>query len=589
MKKFYLILFAAAAFVAAACEKTPADNPTPPTPAVSATDPVMSTLTDTEINGTKIDASMTVAGLVSDPATKKGIAGVNVTDGYGWVKTDANGVYQMKANAKARKIYITTPAAYKIGQSSDGHPNFYTKKNVESGKKYRVDFFLEPLGAPETEFTLLALGDPQCRNTAEVARFNTETIKRIKQDVATLGHIYAVTLGDVTFDSNDTYYPLYSAMKNVTVGDWTVPFFQCMGNHDHDATRVVTSDDRETMQYKAQDTFIRNFGPQDYSFDRGNAHIIVMDNVWVYGSASSSNSNKKTCDYYSGFSEDQYKWLQQDIANVDHPETKVALICCHIPFRGGGGSTTGSNMNRDKHYADVLTLLTQFNEAHIMIGHTHYHQNYIHTGYKTKNGQPVYEHIHGAACGAWWASNSNVTGGPNGYTAYHFDGPAIKNWQALNSNFEHSFQLRVYDGNQEFSGSKGYRLKWSSTSNAAGNFTAPGFAKAANSFVAEVFNDDNANWKLEFWQNGAKVGDFTRAAESGICNIPLVAFWFNEKNKNSSTWTSTTASHYWYFTPSSGIPSSEKNWEVRAYHTVPSSGQVNTYTVNKLTTDYSTF
>ena len=377
-------------------------------------------------------------------------------------------------------------------------------------------------------------------------------------------------------------------MKNVKAGSWTIPFFQCMGNHDHDATKVVSSDDQPTMQYKAQGTYVSYFGPQDYSFDRGDAHIIVMDNVWVYGSSSTSNSNKVTCSYYSGFSDQQYAWLQQDIANVENPASKVVLLCCHIPFRGGG-SKTGSNMNKDKHYADVLTLMKQFNEAHIMIGHTHYNQNYIHTAYTTKNGQPVYEHIHGAACGAWWASNSNVTGGPNGFTAYHFNGPTIRNWQGMNTNFENSFQLRVYDGNQEFSGSKGYRLKWSNTSNTVNSLPAPGFAAAANAFVVEVFNDDKANWKVEFWQNGAKAGDFVRAAESGICNVPLVAFWFNEKNKTTDTWTSKTASHYWYYKPASGIPSSEKNWEVRAYHTIPASGQVNTYTASKLTTDYSTF
>ena len=187
MRKFYLILFAAAALVAAACEKNRAVDPTPVTPTESTTDPVMATLTDSQINGTSIGADMTVAGLVKNVKTGQGIAGVNVTDGYGWARTDANGVYQMKANDLARKIYITTPAAFKIGQSSDGHPNFFTKKNIERGKKYRVDFFLEPLDAAETEFTLFAIGDPQCRNTAEVARYTTETIKKIKQDAADAG------------------------------------------------------------------------------------------------------------------------------------------------------------------------------------------------------------------------------------------------------------------------------------------------------------------------------------------------------------------------------------------------------------------
>lgn len=51
-------------------------------------------------------------------------------------------------------------------------------------------------------------------------------------------------------------------------------------------------------------------------------------------------------------------------------------------------------------HAGVLDLLSEFAEAHIMIGHTHYQQKYIHT----RNGKKIFEHIHGAACGAWWTS-----------------------------------------------------------------------------------------------------------------------------------------------------------------------------------------
>ena len=107
--------------------------------------------------------------------------------------------------------------------------------------------------------------------------------------------------------------------------------------------------------------------------------------------------------------------------------------------------------------------------------------------------------------------------------------------------------------------------------------------------MAEIWNDDYANWKVEFWQNGAKVGDFTRAADGNICNIPCVSYWYNEGGKTTDTYVNKTASHFWYYKPASGVPSSEKNWEVRATQTIATSGQTNTYTANKLTTDYSTF
>ena len=68
-----------------------------------------------------------------------------------------------------------------------------------------------------------------------------------------------------------------------------------------------------------------------------------------------------------------------------------------------------------------------------MIGHTHYPQNFINTDYKTAGGKAIYEHIHGAACGAWWSSNCNVTGAPNGFAIYTVSNGNVKNWQAMNA------------------------------------------------------------------------------------------------------------------------------------------------------------
>ena len=107
--------------------------------------------------------------------------------------------------------------------------------------------------------------------------------------------------------------------------------------------------------------------------------------------------------------------------------------------------------------------------------------------------------------------------------------------------------------------------------------------------MAEVFNDDDRNWKLEMWQNGEKIGDFKRLANGSCCNICLAAYFFNELSKNSDSWTNKTASHYWYFVPASAKPSSEKNWEVRATQTIPTSGKINTYGCTSFTTDYSQF
>lgn len=542
------------------------------------------------INGTQIDEGMNAVGLVSDATTGKGIPGIPVTDGYSYVVTDANGVYQMAANRYTRNIYLSVPSNFKIPLDPDTHlPLIYSTKKFDKNTINRNDFKLEPQ-AVEEKFTLVMIGDPQCQTTAQINRYTTETVPSM---LSTLnqGHAegrypnaYGITLGDIVFDSTDLWGGMKKSMSNLKLNDGSYfPIFQCIGNHDHNSLE-------QNSDYDATGKFVEFFGPTDYSFNRGQAHIIVMDDIQCTKVSSNSSPNRYTWGYNGGITKIQYQWLQDDIAHVDNKSQKIAVLCMHIPMRAGA-SSGGSSFNTSAFYKEVLTLLKGFKEAHIMIGHTHYAQNYIHTSYNCAGGKPIYEHVHGAACGGWWSCDSNVTGAPNGYSVYEIEGNTVKNWILLGSKTSPDYQMRVYDGNQLYNGSKGYEYAWFRSSNVGGssNITAVGNANLKNAFVAEVFNDDDRNWKLEMWQNGAKVGDFKRLTNGSCCNICLASYFFNELGKNSDSWTNKTASHYWYFVPSSFKPAEEKNWEVRATQTIPTSGVVNNYFCTSLTTDYHEF
>lgn len=548
-------------------------------------------LKDANISGTDISKSINTAGLVKNSKTGKGIEGVCVTDGYNYVKTDKNGVFQMNRNSLARKIYITVPSEYEIPLDSKKHlPEFFTPGILDKSKNYRADFNLTPLSESENEFTLIMIGDPQCSDNSESVRYRGETVKDV---IKTAGNVrnntYCVTLGDITFDSTNMWPTMANTMSNIKNGNKYLPFFQCIGNHDHNSLSTDTADN-EMDDYNATAKFVETFGPTDYSFDRGNAHIIVMDDIPVNTIGTSSRPNGKTWNYAAGFTDTQYNWFKQDVANVEDIANKVGFICLHIPFRGGTSSTTsGATVNNSRHYGDFLNEMQKFKEFHIMIGHTHYQQNYIHSR-KCAGGEAIYEHIHGSACGAWWASDCNVTGGPNGYSVYSVKGANVTNWYMKGSHKNADYQLRVYDGNKVFTGTKKYEYAWYNATNTWAGITAKGKDVFKNAFVADVFDDDKANWKVEFWQNGAKVGNFTRAADGGLSNVTVCAYWFNEKGKTTDTYASTTASHYWYYVPASKSPSGEKNWEVRAVFTVPTNkSQVNTYTRNSFTSDYSEF
>ena len=590
MKKIINYLFFAAALVAgAACEK-PVDPDDPNT----GKDEHL-----TELNGTQISEDANMIGMVKD-ASGKPLEGIPVTDGYTYVLTDANGVYQIVGSRYARKAYLSIPSGYEVPLDEKTHlPAFFSTGTIIRDKQNRYDFTLTPLSSPEDKFTLVMIGDPQCKSDAQVHRYVTETIPSIQEALSTHAsqypNPYAITLGDITFDSTNTWEGMKNSMSNVKVGNRYLPFFQTIGNHDHNSTTKT--------DFEATASFFETFGPTDYSFDRGNIHVIVMDDVLATETASNSSPNKFTWKYNGGFTTHQWKWLQADLDLVKDKSQKCVVLCCHIPFRQGSASG-GSNVNKaDAYYTEVLSAFRAFKEAHIMIGHTHYAQNYLHNSYRTKNGLPIYEHVHGAACGAWWNCNRNSIGQPNGYSLYECDAKngTITNWVAKSTKDDFGYQMRVYDGQQIYTGSNNYKYAWTTVTdgglgamNVSGTTDktkvfSKGNAAFKDAFVAAVWNDDAAYWKVEMYQNGAKVGDFKRIGDGGSCDVCSSSFYYNELNMTSDSYATKTASHYWYYVPASCNPTSEKNWEVVATQTIPTSKETNVYRCNVFTVDYTGF
>ena len=552
---------------------------------------------DTHINGTELQAGMTGVGLVRDSATGKGIPGVPVTDGYKFTVTDENGVYQMVLDERCRNVYLTVPAAYQIPLDGQYHaPRFYSTEPIRPSAVNRNDFQLAPLSEPEDDFTLVVIGDPQCQTSKGLGYFTKQhgsypgTIPDIQATVneglasGEYKHVYALTLGDIVFDSSNMWDAMRDAMSNVRISSGWLPFFQCIGNHDHTAT---TDND-----YDATALFVSHFGPTDYSFDRGAAHIVVMDDMNVTSTLPASYPDKKTWSFFSGFVPEQWEWLKQDLALVKDKESKMIVFCTHVPFREGfPWPVEGTpNIITFCYHGEILSAMSEFHSAELMVGHVHYPAHYIHKDYVCKGGRPVMEHLHQAACGGWWNCHSSVTGGPNGYTVYSIHGADVVDWTNKGTGRPKDYQFRVYDGNQLYSGTRKYDFHWyaDATGGPSAN-PAYGNPLLEGCFVAEVWDDDDTWWTVELFQNGLKAGDFTRVPDGTTSNMALASYAFNELGKDAVSWTDRTHSHYWYYKPASGQPASEKNWEVVVTHTIPGSGIKRVFRRSDLTTDYSEF
>ena len=218
-----------------------------------------------------------VTGTVRDQSGNP-VADVAVTDGYRVVKTNSNGVYEIPRNVKAKFIYYTTPAEYEVAVAADGYPLFF--KNINDDN---LDFVLGEKITKQDKWHLYVMADPQTNQTGKmcIPFFRDYMATDIKALVENEGFnsakdwngqrlAYGMVLGDVIWNSAKESYmgSMKEAMSPAKTG---VSWFTVPGNHDWYATDYDTN--------PSLDCFHKIFGPTNYSFDRGDVHIVGMNNV----------------------------------------------------------------------------------------------------------------------------------------------------------------------------------------------------------------------------------------------------------------------------------------------------------------------
>ncbi|WP_321995529.1 calcineurin-like phosphoesterase family protein [Draconibacterium orientale] len=400
---------------------------------------------------------MDLYGLVAD-VDGNPIKGVVVSDGYTCVITDEDGVYQMKKNEDAEFVYYSTPASCKV--ETESSQNTVAKFYKSLGANSRYDFFLQKLDAPESDFTVVGIGDPQPSSTANLNRFRNETVADLKNYFDGWSEpVYSLVLGDIVSDK-----PVLLGQMKALLGTIGMPSFVAIGNHD----KVAESN---TSLPRNSDEFESVFGPVNYSFNRGDVHFVCLDNV-VFSSSSK---------YSGGFSDEQIDWLKEDLSYVS--KDKMLIVYYHIPVRGTSGIQNRSAF---------LEALEGYAEVHLFSGHTHYNENYKHS-----SPLSAYEHVHAAACGAWWKSTINGDGTPNGYAVYRVSGASLKNWYYKPTGESAEIQIRLHAGDRYY----------------GGEYAHYSYEKGENTVVANVWNADE-DWKIEAFEDGVKVADLVALSKS---------------------------------------------------------------------------
>jgi len=334
------------------------------------------------------------------------IKGVRVSNGLAIVKTDEAGRYQLPITNDS-PIFVIKPSGFRTKISDLQLPQFYYmhKKHGSPDLRYpgieptgelpdSIDFPLSGQLEP-SKFEVILFGDTQARNLKEVDYIAKDVVSELVGRRSAFG----VTLGDIVFDDLDLFQP-----HNAAVALVGIPWYNVIGNHD-------INFDAQTREH-ANETFERHYGPSWYSFDYGQVHFVVMDNInWIVEENGSSR-------YVGGFGDRQLAFLENDLALI--PENQMVVLLMHIP------------LNEVEDREQLYRLIENRPLSLSISGHTHFQEHrFIDREDGWRGPQPHHHVVNVTVSGSWWSGNRDERGiphttmrdgAPNGFSLLTFDG-----------------------------------------------------------------------------------------------------------------------------------------------------------------------
>lgn len=380
-------------------------------------------------------AGTTVFGLVS--SEEGPVANVVVSDGTEVTVTDDKGIYELKSAKKWGYVFISVPSGYEV--AAEGvFPQFYQTLKGAADVVEQKDFKLTKVDGQD-RYKLFLLGDMHLANrtndAAQFTQFTTDLNAYMAQHSGQ--KMYALTLGDMTWDlywyKNNYALPQYRETINRQVKNLQI--YHTMGNHDNDF--MTTSD------YDAAVKYVDCIGPTFYSFNIGQVHYVVMDNI-----DCSAYDGTDLRNYVKKLSNEQLKWLAKDLAYVD--KSTPLIVAMHAQIYKP--TSTGFAFDHDSANTEALLAALDGYEVHFVTGHTHKVYN-ITPDDDVVKGRDIHEHNSGAICASWWWSGNltpgvhvSIDGAPGGYAIWDIDGTDFA-WLYKSTGWPEEYQFRSYDLN----------------------------------------------------------------------------------------------------------------------------------------------
>lgn len=372
---------------------------------------------------------------------EKGVAGVRVSNGEDVVVTDKHGRYELPVRENMT-VFVTQPTGYRVPVDADNVPQFHYH-HLPQGSPELKGGGIAPTGAlpaavnfPVVADAAMAEEDQRCliggdiqtykQKEVEYARAGAFADLAARDDHSSCGILF---IGDIVGD-NHSLYPQTRELAGMVNGPaWFLP-----GNHDLDF-------DAKDSEH-AFDTFRANLGPEYYSYDVGDTHVIALSSVEY------PLEGKKG--YNGSLDARQMEWLRNDIAATDPDKTIV--LGTHVPL------LSFADESSQTHQIDQLTEIYAMLEGREVVtvgGHTHstemMREGDLVAGWKNLfgiDGLPFDHLVAGAISGDWYSGRMLEAGYP---TAIQRDGalPGVLTLDIADGDVVESFTVRGDDGSTQ--------------------------------------------------------------------------------------------------------------------------------------------
>ncbi len=354
-----------------------------------------------------------------------GLPGVRVSDGRHVTTTDEEGRWSLEIADEA-VLFVIKPAGFAPPVDGRKIPRFfYLHRPAGSppGLRYpgiaptgplpeSIDFPLLRQEEPR-RFSVLLFADTQPQTSAELDFLRDDVVAELIGTPARFG----MTLGDIAYDDLSLLPRLASV-----VGQIGIPWYNVPGNHE---LNFLAVDDRHSLE-----TYQRNFGPPYYSFDYGEAHFVVLDNIVYEGFGEADPADyRPRGGYEPRIDEVQLAWLEQDLAFV--PKDRLVVLAMHAPMRTASSKKDTPADNRASR-RDLFKLLSGRENLYAIAGHTHTTEHHYFGPEDGFEGPgELHHHVLATASGSWWsgpldgrgiATAEQRDGTPNGWHVLEIDG-----------------------------------------------------------------------------------------------------------------------------------------------------------------------